>query len=188
MSRFRLIPCLLVAGGLLLGLGLYAATLSLTGNFHTILAGEVYRSGQPKAGDIARYAQHYGIRSVLNLRGENHGVTWYEKELAESAQAGITHYDYRLSAHTTLSPRQAAELIALMAQAPKPLLIHCQGGANRTGLAAALYLAAIARADEPRAAAELSIWYGDLPHWLDPRNATYEAFECLKPMLGYAPS
>ena len=46
----------------------------------------------------------------------------------------------------------------LLREAPKPVLVHCEGGADRTGLAAALYLAA---AGHPaQADGQLSVRYG----------------------------
>jgi protein tyrosine/serine phosphatase len=35
-----------------------------------------------------------------------------------------------------------------MADAPKPLLIHCEHGANRTGLASAIYVGAVRQLSE----------------------------------------
>ena len=46
---------------------------------------------------------------------------------------------------------------------PKPVLIHCDGGADRTSFAAALYAAEIARAPDATAEKEFSMWYGYLP-------------------------
>ncbi|MFD2031462.1 tyrosine-protein phosphatase [Ancylobacter dichloromethanicus] len=48
-----------------------------------------------------------------------------------------------------------------MKDAKKPILIHCQAGADRSGLASALYLAAIKKnSAEAEAEAQLSIRYG----------------------------
>ncbi|WP_219928901.1 tyrosine-protein phosphatase [Palleronia abyssalis] len=46
--------------------------------------------------------------------------------------------------------------------APKPLLIHCRGGADRTGLTCALYVAGIDGRGEDAAEAQLSISYGHI--------------------------
>ena len=51
-------------------------------------------------------------------------------------------------------------MIALMQTLPKPLLIHCKQGSDRTGLLAALYLASIKGVDVDTADDELSIAYG----------------------------
>ncbi|KAA0682693.1 hypothetical protein DTW90_36745 [Neorhizobium sp. P12A] len=52
-----------------------------------------------------------------------------------------------MSASKMLSPERAGRIIALMAVAPKPILIHCQSGSDRTGLIAALYMKEVAGQD-----------------------------------------
>jgi len=64
LKRFGLAFATLLAAG-----GAYLAMLQLTGNFHTVIAGELYRSAQPSAADIAEYKQKAGIRTIVNLRG-----------------------------------------------------------------------------------------------------------------------
>ena len=44
-----------------------------------------------------------------------------------------------LSAYRDVSVEQMDEIIKLIEQAPKPILIHCESGADRTGLVSALY-------------------------------------------------
>lgn len=51
--------------------------LQLTGNFHEVVPGELYRSAQLSAGDLVTYAREKDIRSVLNLRGADRGAPWY---------------------------------------------------------------------------------------------------------------
>ncbi len=49
-----------------------------------------------------------------------------------------------------------------MRAALKPILIHCKAGADRTGLAAAIYISRVALLDENDATAQLSIRYGHI--------------------------
>jgi len=49
-----------------------------------------------------------------------------------------------------------------MRDAPKPLLIHCKAGADRTGLASALYLGALEHQTRETAGWQLSILYGHI--------------------------
>ena len=59
------------------------------------------------------------------------------------------------------------ELIGLLRSLPKPLLIHCQGGADRTGLASALYCYAVEKQKPQIADRQLTIWDGHMPlYWL----------------------
>jgi protein tyrosine/serine phosphatase len=53
--------------------------------------------------------------------------------------------------------------VTLLQQAPKPILIHCLGGADRSGLVSALYRFAIEGQKPDAADKELSIWYGHVP-------------------------
>ena len=131
---------LAVAAVLVLALGLYLGGLHLTGNFHTVIAGELYRSAQLEPDQIEAHHASEGIASILNLRGPGPGQEWYDAEIATSARLGITHADFGMSARRILEPEKVQELIALMKRLPKPLLIHCQAGADRSGLASALYL------------------------------------------------
>lgn len=154
-------------------------------NFHTVVAGEVYRSAQPSPEAIRRFHTEQKIATIINLRGENAGTGWYDDEVKAARDLGINHIDFRMSAHTELTPDEARQLIALMRDAPKPLLIHCKAGADRTGLASALYLAAIAKQGEAAAEGQLSLRFG---HVALPWIGTIEmdwTFEAMEPELGF---
>lgn len=176
----------LVAAGLaLLLVCIHVLTLQIGGNFHPILDGEAYRSAQPSAADLARWSQDKGIRSVINLRGSHPGTPWYDAEIATSQKLGLRHFDFSMSAGRQLSQADAKTLMALLRDAPKPVLIHCKSGADRTGLASALYVA-LRGHDEARAEAQISIRYGhvSIPYtfaW--PMDQSWEALEGL---FGYA--
>ena len=175
-----------VAAALVLALVVYLAVLHGTGNFHTVIAGELYRSAQLEPDQIEAHHASEGIASILNLRGPAPGKDWYDAELAASARLGVTHADFRMSARQVLEPERVQELIALMQRLPKPLLIHCQAGADRSGLASALYLAAIKGRPEAEAGAQISIRYGhfSIPNWSAayPMDLTWQG---LAPSLGY---
>lgn len=138
----------------------YLAVLHFNGNFHAVVDGELYRSAQPSADELATYTAKAGLKSVLNLRGASPRSDWYKEEIAESEKLGLIHADFGLSASREVTNEEAAELIALMRTLPKPLLIHCKHGSDRTGLLAALYLAAIKGEDADQADDQLSIYFG----------------------------
>jgi protein tyrosine/serine phosphatase len=163
--------------------GTYLGALQITGNFNTVVAGEIYRSGQLSATQIADYTEEYGIRTIINLRGDNTGRAWYDDEVTEAARLNISHIDFAISARRELTAAQAATLVALMRNARKPILIHCQAGSDRTGLASALYLAAIKKSDVSIAQRQLSIRFG---HFSLPFIAEYamdRSFVTLVPSL-----
>lgn len=138
----------------------YAGLLQVTGNFHPVIEGQLYRSAQPVSDDIASYVRNHGIRTVINLRGTHPGTTWYDDEIAATKALGVAHIDFGMSAAKIISPEKADRLVALMASAPKPILIHCYSGADRSGLAAALYVRKIAGLEEGKAEGQLSFYYG----------------------------
>jgi len=188
--RLRRIALRILAGlgALAVALALYLGTLQLTGNFHTVIAGELYRSAQPDAASIARWHARYGIRSIVNLRGAEPGEEWYDSEVAEAASLGMAHYDFRMSASRDIDSARAAELTAILREAPAPILIHCRSGSDRTGLAAALYLAHVAGRGEEEAEAQISLFYG---HFSVPVSATWamdRSWEVLEPWLGFTGS
>ena len=167
---------------------IYVAVLLYWGNFGTVIRGQVYRSAQLGSATMSFNVRRYGIKAIINLRGSNPGQGWYEREVADAKALGIHHIDFRMSAKRQLSREQAEELIALMAQAPKPLLIHCASGADRTGLAAALYVAAIAKAGHEKAQAQLSPFFGHLSLPFLPGYAmdrTWEEFTQLLNKVGH---
>ncbi|MEM1361524.1 MAG: sulfur transferase domain-containing protein [Pseudomonadota bacterium] len=112
-----------------------------------------WRANQPSARQIARYAQR-GIKTIINLRGDGRfSPLLFEEEACE--KAGITLVTLRFSARR-LSPRaDMLDLVNVMRAAEKPFLIHCKSGSDRTGLAAALYLAIVERQPVAKARQQL---------------------------------
>ena len=182
-TAFRIVCGALGVG--LVSLLAYVATMAATGNFHPVVAEEVYRSAQPSPAAIARYRSKYNVRTIINLRGENRGSAWYDDEVATARKLGIQHIDFRVSARHGLSKEEAWQLIQIMEQAPKPLLIHCESGVDRSGLASALYLAGVKRASEKVAERQLSIRYGHIALPFAKGWGMTTTFEEMEPSLGY---
>jgi protein tyrosine/serine phosphatase len=175
---FAVLPVALFVGG-------FYGNMLATTNFHPVVAGEVYRSSQPSANDIAEFQRQYGIKTIINLRGADNGRGWYDEEVAQAKELDINHIDFKMSAGRELTQSQAEELVALMRDVPKPLLIHCQAGADRTGLASALYLAAVAKVGESESERQMSILYGHISLPISHAYAMDRTFEKLEPWLGF---
>ncbi|HZV34942.1 MAG TPA: dual specificity protein phosphatase family protein [Verrucomicrobiae bacterium] len=141
----------------------------LNHNFHVVSPGQVYRCGQLDVPDLTRVVQEHGIKSILNLRGgARTGLTeWYRAETNAAWQLGVRYYDYELSASQELTEAQLDKIVNIMATAPKPLLIHCKSGADRTGLVGALYLYSFEGKPAKVADRELTMFYGHLPFFQD---------------------
>lgn len=107
-------------------------------NFGTPEPGRLYRSGQMPAGSLAEAVRAHGIKTVLNLRGANPGRAWYRGEFAASRGAGATQVDLSMSSCEWLSRDQLRTLIGVLDTSEYPMLVHCQFGSERTGLACAV--------------------------------------------------
>ena len=96
------------------------------------------------------------------------------------------HYDLPLSANSLVDPATMARISALLRSAPKPVLIHCQSGADRSGLVAALYEYAIAARPLEDAQEQLSLLYGHFPYLWSRTGAMDKSFETF--VRQYSPS
>jgi protein tyrosine/serine phosphatase len=170
----RFVAC--VMGVLLVGIGLaggWAIGLQLVGNVHVVEDGILYRSAQLNGQKLANVVAAHGIKSVINLRGENRGLRWYDDEIEVTAAHGISHFDVRMSAVREPDDATVTQLMETLQTAPRPLLIHCESGSDRTGLAAALYERFVKQRPAEVAAGQISFRYGHFP-WLGNRTVAMD--------------
>ena len=149
-----------ILAGLVAFLAGYVSSDIEHANLRTLVPAQAYRSAQMSPVTLELTIQQYGIKSILNLRGENPAAGWYQAEIEVAEKLKVAHHDLSLSSGNELTLDQMDDLVALLRQTPKPVLIHCQGGADRSGLASALYLFAIVGRNSGQADKELSIWNG----------------------------
>ena len=133
------------------------------GNFHPITPGEAYRSAQLDRDEFEYYIKKYNIKSIVNLRGEHPDEPWYGEEIKVCAEQNVKHYDIALSSSREPSEEDIRQLIEIFHSAPRPVLIHCQAGADRSGLAAAIWKVIVDKEPKSEAEKQLSIFYGHLP-------------------------
>jgi len=150
-----LLPLLLLSAGYLY--------VEESHNFHPITEGEAYRSAQLDREEFEYYINRYNIKSIINLRGENPRAPWYQEELSISAERNIKHYDISLSSSHEPTEEDVRQLIEIFRTAPRPVLIHCLAGADRSGLAAAMWKVIIDKEPKSEAEKQLSLVYGHLP-------------------------
>jgi protein tyrosine/serine phosphatase len=133
------------------------------GNFHPVTPGEAYRSAQMDRDELTYYLHKYKIRSVINLRGKNPGYSWYREELSTCRHLGVRHYNLGLSAEHRPSLTDIRKLLIIFKTAPRPVLIHCESGADRSGLVAALWKIVVDGTPKSVAQKQLSLRFGHLP-------------------------
>lgn len=149
-----------------LALGVFVLDLVAHHNFHVVLPGVLYRSGQMSGAALDQAIREHGIKSVINLRGAAVGENWYSAEITASEANGVQHIDFPLSATRELKNEEMDKILAILDRAPKPVLIHCKSGSDRTGLIGALYLYSAGGQSAQSAGRQLAVRYGHLPHFL----------------------
>ena len=143
MKRFRLVYCYLGVGllvGLLSPVFLLNACqtspdrnydgpgIAYPKNFHKV-NDDIYRSGQPDADEMASLSSFEGIRSILNLRDSH-------DDEDEVGTLNIRRFDIPISAGS-ITEDDLVRILQTVRSAPKPVLIHCWHGSDRTGAAVA---------------------------------------------------
>lgn len=106
-------------------------------NFYPVTEG-VWRSNHPSPKRIEKYAKK-GIRAILNLRGPSQRSDFvFEREACE--KVGIELHTVQLSARSAFPRANYLALLDKFETIPHPFVLHCKSGADRAGLASALYL------------------------------------------------
>ncbi len=98
-------------------------------NFYR-LNDEVYRSQQPDDEEMAEL-EATGFRAILNLRE-------YHSDEDEASGTQLKLYRVPVNAGD-IDDAFVVEALRAIAQAEKPILIHCWHGSDRTGVVAAMY-------------------------------------------------
>lgn len=132
-----------------------------TGNSYEVIPGVLYRSSQPTASDIRYLSEDYGIKSIVNLRDEER-AEWYQNEVAAARKYNVQLINFPISSARPLSLQEQQQLISILKRTPKPILIHCEHGANRTGLVAAMFVK-MAHYGDWYAEIQLSPYFGHIP-------------------------
>lgn len=104
-------------------------------NFH-ITAPGVWRSSQPNKTSLEKMKMH-GLKTIINLRGDEETNNW-EKEFSDSL--GLQYFNEPLDARDEFNTEQVQRILDIVADtANQPVLIHCLGGKDRTGLITGIY-------------------------------------------------
>lgn len=109
-------------------------------NFHEVEKNACFRSKQLSPKNLESYLKRFDIKTIINLRGPNPHKRWWQSEKAVAARNGIEFHDVNMCSQHLPHKRELLKLLRLFRRAPRPILMHCLAGADRTGEAAALWM------------------------------------------------
>jgi tyrosine-protein phosphatase SIW14 len=115
-------------------------------NFYKI-NDSIYRSKQPNEISF-QYLNNFGMKSILNLR-EIHSDGKKIKKL------NLKEYRVPMNAASFNNEKIIAAL-KIMKNSPKPLVVHCKHGSDRTGVVIAMYRIVFENWEKEKAIEELS--------------------------------
>lgn len=119
-----------------------------------------WRAAQPLPHQLAK-AKRLGIRTIVNLRGPSTSTT-YRAEKEECERLGLGFAGYKLRSRAAPSKAELLGLRDLFSTLEYPILLHCKSGADRAGLASAIFRHVNEGLPIREARSELSLRYGHI--------------------------
>lgn len=98
-------------------------------NFHKV-SDDLYRSAQPNKKEM-KLLEESGIKSVINLRS-----VWGDKNEVRKTKLKDIHIPMRAK---KVDYTDILNTMVAFRDAPKPMLVHCRRGSDRTGCMVAIY-------------------------------------------------
>jgi protein tyrosine/serine phosphatase len=141
-------------------------------NWGVVEPGRLYRSNHPLPWQLRVATSRFGLRTVINLRGERAGCGSDRLGRAAAAELGLVHIDAPFESRGAPHKDRILRLAGIFRTMREPALIHCKSGADRTGLAAGLWMLLQGRPPEV-ALAQLSLRHG---HIRQSRTGILDAF------------
>ena len=140
-------------------------------NWAVVEPGVLYRCNHPTPARLRAAQRRFGLRTLINLRGHRQcGSDALSR--GTSHQLGLTHIDAPLESRGAPHRDRILRLAGIFETMPTPAVMHCKSGADRTGLAAGIYL--LLRGGTSRQAlAQLSWRHG---HFNRSRTGILDAF------------
>jgi protein tyrosine phosphatase (PTP) superfamily phosphohydrolase (DUF442 family) len=117
-----------------------------------VVSEQLYRGAQPADSGFAEL-KALGIAIVVNLRHESDRIA-RERKLVESL--GLQYVSIPWRGHDDPNPEQVAQFLRLLRDSPqRKVFVHCQRGAERTGVMVACYRISREQWTPERAQAEM---------------------------------
>ena len=104
-------------------------------NFHIVDDG-IWRSAQPSLESISVMNKN-GLKTIINLRGSEENHLW-ESRISDSL--GIQYFHYPMDGREIPDTADLNSILRIIEnQQNQPVMYHCLGGKDRTGIVTAIY-------------------------------------------------
>jgi tyrosine-protein phosphatase SIW14 len=104
-------------------------------NFHQVNE-HLYRGAQPQSGGMRLLAAK-GIKTIINLRGEDEGT---RSEEGDARGAGLRYFNVPMKGLSRPTDEQVERVLSLINDSQNwPVFVHCNHGKDRTGTIIACY-------------------------------------------------
>jgi len=114
--------------------------ISLNPRIFPVIENQIYRSAQLSVSSLDTTIQTYGIRTIIALLGPEKGSPWYENEKALAGRRQVQMLNIGFGSHELPQYSRLNQLVDALLAAPRPILLHCYRGSDRTGMASAIAL------------------------------------------------
>jgi len=108
-------------------------------NFAAVVPGRLYRCNHPTPARLASLTRRYGLRTLINLRGET-GNGSDALSRAAAGRLGLDFVDAPFDSRGAPQRERILRLHDIFRRMRAPALLHCKSGADRAGLAAGLFV------------------------------------------------
>jgi protein tyrosine phosphatase (PTP) superfamily phosphohydrolase (DUF442 family) len=132
-------------------------------NFHPILPGQAYRSAQPSPAFLEKVVQENHIQSILKFNRVVES-SWSQDEFAEAKKLGVEMFYIPIGVSELPTRPDMIRIISALDHAPRPILVHCKTGADRTGLASVLLAMQAGESFQQAKDAQLRLRFGHVGH------------------------
>jgi hypothetical protein len=109
-------------------------------NFHWVQEGTLARSAQGFLGGLHFILKRRGIRGLVNVRGAHPNYRWWRAEVRHTGRLGIVRFDAKLDSRQLPTRDMLVALVDAFEKAPRPVLVKCSGGQDRTSFAASIFI------------------------------------------------
>src|SRR3990167_8960082 len=82
-----------------------------TGNVHTVIPNEIYRTAQLDKVGLQKYTKQLGVKTIINLRGVWKNDHWYQVESQFAKKQHLNYYPMQFSAYDLPAKQALRELV-----------------------------------------------------------------------------